>query len=266
MAGTLGGKIALVTGASSGIGRAIALAFAKEGARVVVVDVDADGGKETVKQVKDTGSKAMFVKCDITKAGEIRAMIEAIVKEFGRLDYACNNAGIHNQLPETLTEADEVMWDQIIDVNLKGVFLCMKYEIQQMKKQGSGVVVNIASLAGLLAEPWSYAYTASKHGVMGLTKTAALEYAKAGIRINAVCPAVVETPMFARAPDELRQILLNMHPMGRCGKPEEVAGAVMWLCSDLAGFATGSGLVLDGGISAGFVGDLFPGTKDEKAS
>jgi NAD(P)-dependent dehydrogenase (short-subunit alcohol dehydrogenase family) len=249
MAGTLNGRCAIVTGAGSGIGRAIAVAFAKEAVRIVVADVDMAGGTETVEQVKRAGSKAIFVKCDVTKPQDVQAMVQTAIREFGRLDYACNNAGIHAPLPTPFADTDENVFDQIIEVNQKGVFLCMKYEIQQMLKQGGGVIVNTASLAGLFAEPMSAAYTASKHAVMGLTKAAAYEYAKQGIRVNAVCPGVIETPMFAKAPEDIRKLLLSMHPIGRFGKPEEVAGAVMWLCSDLAGFVTGTAVVLDGGAS-----------------
>jgi len=250
MAETMTGKVALVTGAGSGIGRAIALAFAKEGAHVAVADVDSGGGAETVSEVKKLGSKGIFINCDVSKKAEVRAMVEATVTEFGRLDFACNNAGIHEPMPESLTELDEDLWDRIMAVNLKGVLFCMKCEVPQMQKQGNGVIVNIASLAGLISEPDAYSYTASKHAVMGLTKVAATEYAKTGIRINAVCPAVINTPLFASAPDKVRQMFERIHPVGRFGEPEEVAGAVMWLCSDLAGFVTGTGVVIDGGISA----------------
>lgn len=232
-----------------GIGRATVLAFAQEGAQVVVADLDQKAGQETVQLIEKEGGKALFVQCNVSKGPDVQAMVGAALSGFGRLDFACNNAGIHNPLPEKLTELDEIMWDRIIEVNLKGVMLCMKYEAPPMLKQGGGVIVNIASLGGLLSEPGSYAYTASKHGVMGLTKTAAFEYAKLGIRVNAICPAVVETPMLATAPDELRQAMLAMHPMGRFGKPAEIAAAIMWLCSDLAGFVTGAGIVLDGGAS-----------------
>ena len=249
MAGTFMGRSALVTGAGSGIGRAIALDFAKEGAHVVVADVDIAGGADTVEQVERAGSKAIFVKCDVTKTQEVEALVETAVTEFGRLDYACNNAGIHPLTPALFADIDENMFDRVVEVNQKGVFLCMKYEIRQMQKQGGGVIVNTASVAGLIAEPMGAAYTASKHAVMGLTKAAAFEYAKNGIRVNAVCPGVIETPMFAKATEDLRKHLLTMHPIGRLGKPEEVAGAVMWLCSDLAGFVTGTGVVLDGGLS-----------------
>jgi NAD(P)-dependent dehydrogenase (short-subunit alcohol dehydrogenase family) len=250
MAGTMAGKVALVTGAASGIGRAIALAFANEGANVVVADIDEKAGKETVGLIEERGAKGLFVRCDVTNGEEVKNMVETSVREFGRLDYACNDAGIHAPLPESLTEVDEDMWDRIIEVNLKGVMLCMKSEVPPMLKQGGGVIVNIASLGGLVAEPGSYAYTASKHGVMGLTKVAAFQYARDRIRISAVCPAVIETPMLAMAPEEVREYLKSLHPIGRFGKPEEVAAAVIWLCSDLAAFVTGTGIVLDGGASA----------------
>jgi len=176
-------------------------------------------------------------------------MIQETVAEFGRLDFACNNAGIHNPLPETLAEADEETWDRIIAVNLKGVFLCMKYEVQQMLSQGRGVIVNMASLSGLVAESGCYAYVASKHGILGLTKTAAFDYAKHGIRVNAVCPGPILTPGLMEPPEEFRQRLRETTPVRRLGTPEEVAAAVMYLCSDLAGFVTGTGIVIDGGIS-----------------
>lgn len=245
---TWSGNAALVTGAASGIGRAVALAFASEGVRVAVTDINTDGGQETVRQIERAGGESVFLKCDVRRADEIQAMIEGVVKEWGRIDYACNNAGIHNDLPGVMAEVDLDLWDRIMAVNLTGVFLCMKYEILQMVKQGGGVIVNIASMAGLTAEPGSSAYTAAKHGVMGLTKAAALDHISDGIRINAVCPACIDTPMLALAPEEVRQYLKSLHPLGRFGKPEEVAGAVMWLCSDLAGFATGTGVVLNGGV------------------
>jgi NAD(P)-dependent dehydrogenase (short-subunit alcohol dehydrogenase family) len=185
----------------------------------------------------------------VSKKADIQALVTETMKAFGRIDFACNNAGIHVQLPESFTEIAEETWDRIIATNLKGVFLCMQCEVEQMLKQGGGVIVNIASLAGMLAEPGGYCYTASKHGVMGLTKAAAFEYAKAGIRINAVCPGIVDTPMIQNLSDKTKQMMLGMHPVGRFGRPEEVAGTVMWLCSDLAGFVTGIGVIMDGGIS-----------------
>jgi len=243
------GKVALVTGAGSGIGRAIALAFAHAGAHVVVADNSTGRGQETIRLIQEVPGEATYRFCDVSKGEDILATMEAIAREFGRLDYACNNAGIHNPMPEPLIEADEEMWDRIIAVNLKGVFLCMKHEVRQMLAQGHGVIVNIASLAGILAESGCYAYVAAKHGIMGLTKTAAFDYAREGIRINAVCPAAIDTPGLSEAPEEFRRRLKETTPAGRIGRPEEVAGAVLWLCSDLAGFVTGTGIVIDGGVS-----------------
>lgn len=247
--GTMNGKVALVTGAGSGIGRAVALAFAREGAVVAVGDIDAGRANDTIGLIRKEGGKAVRRQCDVSKSAEVEAMIAETVSEFGRLDYACNNAGIHNPLPESLVEANEETWDRIIATNLKGVFLCMKHEVRQMIAQGHGVIVNMASLAGLLAESGCYAYVASKHGIMGLTKTAAFDYAKRGIRINAVCPAAIETPGLMEAPEEFRQRLRETTPVGRIGTPEEVAATVLWLCSDRAGFVTGTGIVIDGGVS-----------------
>lgn len=243
------GKVALVTGAGSGIGRAVAIAFAKAGATVVVADISSEEGSETVRLVEEADGKAVYTFCDVSKNSDVQAMLDGTVQRFGRLDFACNIAGIHNAMPEDLADADEAMWDRIIAVNLKGVFLCMKNEIRHMVGQGEGVIVNMASLAGVLAESGCYAYVASKHGIMGLTKTAAFDYAKAGIRVNAVCPAAIDTPGLKRAPEEFRRRLREMTPVGRIGTPEEVAAAVLWLCSDAASFVTGTGIVMDGGVS-----------------
>lgn len=243
------GKVALVTGAGSGIGRAVALAFGKAGASVVAADIGSEDGSRSVRLIEEAGGKAVYRFCDVSKDRDVRGMVEETVERFGRLDFACNIAGIHNPTPETLTDADEQMWDRIIAVNLKGIFLCMKHEVRQMVKQERGVIVNMASLAGILAESGCYAYVASKHGIMGLTKTAAFDYAGAGIRINAVCPAAVDTPGLQQAPEEFRQKLRESTPVGRIGTPAEVAAAVLWLCSDSAGFVTGTGIVMDGGVS-----------------
>jgi NAD(P)-dependent dehydrogenase (short-subunit alcohol dehydrogenase family) len=243
------GKTVLVTGAGSGIGRSIAIAFGEQGALVVAADISKKLGDETVHLITGLGGKAVFRSCDVSKKGDIKVLIENIVQDSGRLDYACNNAGIHNPTPEFLPNADEDMWDRIIAVNLKGVFLCMKYEVQAMLKQKCGVIINISSLSGILAEPGCYAYVAAKHGVMGLTKTAAFDFAKTGIRINAVCPGPVDTPGLAEAPQKFRQRLKDTNPLGRIGKPEEIAAAVLWICSDLAGFVTGTGIIIDGGLS-----------------
>ena len=245
----MNGKIALVTGAGSGIGRSIAMAFGGQGAIVAVADISQKGADETVDLITRKGGKAFFMPCDVSKKEDVKALIENMVNRFGRLDYACNNAGIHNPDIEFLPDADEDVWDRIIAVNLKGVFLCMKYEIRQMLKQKCGVIVNTSSMSGVLAEPGSYAYAASKHGVMGLTKTAAIDFVKSGIRVNAVCPAAVDTPGIAEAPQELRQKFINSNPMGRMARPEEIADAVLWLCSDMAGFITGTGIIIDGGVS-----------------
>ena len=243
------GKTALVTGAGSGIGRSIALAFGAQGAMVVAADISKELADETVRLITERGGEADFRYCDVSKKGDVRSLIERIVKDFGHLDYACNNAGIHNPSPEFLLDVDEDMWDRIIAVNLKGVFLCMKFEIKEMLKRKRVVIINISSLSGVLGEPGSYAYSAAKHGVMGLTKTAAYDFAKSGIRINAVCPAAVDTPGLAEAPEEFREKLKDDIPLGRIGRPEEIAGAVLWLCSDQASFVTGTGLIIDGGVS-----------------
>jgi len=247
--GTMNGKAALVTGGGSGIGRAVALALAIEGAAVMVGEIDETAAAETVELVRERGGAAAYQLCDVSRNGDVEALVDATLREFGSLDYACNVAGIHNPFPESLAEADEEVWDRIIATNLKGVFLCMKHEVRPMMAQGHGVIVNMASVSGLFAEPGCYAYVASKHGILGLTKTAAFEYAKQGIRVNAICPAAVETPALMQNPDDFLQRLREITPVGRIGRPEEVAAAVLWLCSDLAGFVTGAGIVIDGGVT-----------------
>ena len=252
MAGWLAGKVALVTGAGSGIGRASALTFAREGAKVVVADVVVEGGEETVGMIKTAGGEALFVKADVSQAVEVEALINKTLATYGRLDCAHNNAGIEGAVATT-AECTEENWDRIIAINLKGVWLCMKYEIPQMLKQGGGAIVNTASGAGLVGIPRAGAYVASKHGVVGLTKTAALEYAKAGIRVNAVCPGVIDTPMVQRITSRRPHLVERMaagEPVGRMGKPQEIAEAVVWLCSEAASFVTGHAMAVDGGYIA----------------
>jgi NAD(P)-dependent dehydrogenase (short-subunit alcohol dehydrogenase family) len=243
------GKVALVTGAGGGIGRAAALVFARSGASVLVSDVKDDGGEETVALISEAGGKAAYKHCDVSVGTEVKAMVASAVEHFGRLDYALNNAGV-NVLGADEYEDDN--WARSIAINLTGVMLCMREESAVMLAQGSGAIVNTASINGLVGNPSQPGYTASKHGVIGLTRHAALRWAKAGIRVNAVCPGVIETPMTAPlvANPEMRKVIDAMTPMGRMGRAEEIAEAVAWLCSDAASFVTGHPLVIDGGAIA----------------
>jgi len=244
-------KVALVTGGNSGIGRAIALAFANEGARVVVAARRVEEGEETVALIRNAGGEAHFIKTDVTEKNDIKEMVAVCVSKYGGLDYAINNAGVEGTPFIPAAEYDEEVWDKVIDINLKSVWLCMKYEIPEMQKRGQGAIVNMSSVAGLKGGSIGVAYYASKHGVIGLTKAAASEYASQGIRINAVCPAVIETEMVERAflhNEDLAKRLTAMHPIGRFGRPEEVASAVLWLCADGASFVTGIAHPIDGGF------------------
>jgi NAD(P)-dependent dehydrogenase (short-subunit alcohol dehydrogenase family) len=253
MASLLSGKTAIITGAASGIGRATALIFAREGARLILADVSAEGGEETAKMVRERGGEARFVRCDVSKASDTDTMVEAAVKAYGRLDCAFNNAGIGGAQRKT-ADYDEAEFDRIVAINLKGVWLCMRSEIRQLLAQKTpGAIVNTASAAGLVASHSMPAYTAAKHGVVGLTKCAALEYARSQIRINDVCPGVVDTPlveeMVAGRP-KLAARLDQVEPVGRKARPEEIGEAVAWLCSDSASFVTGASMSVDGGLTA----------------
>ena len=252
MTGKMEGKVALVTGGGSGIGRAAALAFAREGAIASIADVAVEAGEETARMIRQSGSEAVFIQCDVASAVEVKAMVDKTVEAYGRLDCAFNNAGIEGVI-SPIVDYPEEMWNRMISINLTGVLLCMKYEIPQMLKQGGGAIVNMASVAGLIGTPTLSAYTAAKHGVVGLTKTAALECAKTGIRVNAVCPSVIRTPMFDRLGaenPEMGKLMLQMCPEGRMGEADEVAEAVVWLCSDSASFITGHAMTVDGGLTA----------------
>lgn len=240
-------KVALVTGASFGIGKATAIAFAKRGAKVIIADWVEDNA--TLKEIADFGGAAIFIKCDVSKNSEVMAMMGQALKSYGRLDFAVNNAGVEGSTATT-HDCSEENWDKTIGINLKGVWLCMKHEIPLMLKQGKGVIVNIASIAGLVGFPGLPAYVSSKHAVVGLTKTAALEYAKQGIRVNAVCPGVIKTPMVDRTTGKDKTVekrFEDMEPVGRMGQPEEVAEAILWLCSDASSFVTGHAMAVDGG-------------------
>ncbi len=248
MAGLVAGKVALVTGAGSGIGRAIALGMAKEGARVVVADIMEKSGQATVKEIKDSGGDAVFARADVSQESDARMLVDKAVEIWGRLDCAVNNAGIDGDTAMT-ADCTRENWDRVIGINLTGVFLGMKYQIPQMLKQGSGAIVNTASTMGIVAHQNVPAYVASKHGVIGLTKSTALGYVKENIRVNAICPGNTRTAILDHVMKERPEIyerLMAATPIGRLAEPEEIANAVVWLCSDLASFVTGHAMVVDG--------------------
>lgn len=252
MAGRVDGKVALITGGGSGIGRATALLFAREGAKVVVADYNAESGERAVKTIKDAGGVAIFHAADVSNPQDVDALMHKVVESYGRLDCAFNNAGIEGQMAET-PDCSIENWNRVIAINLTGVFLCMKSEIPLMLRHGGGAIVNTASAAGLVGLSGASAYVAAKHGVAGLTKAAALEFAQRGIRVNAVCPGFIRTPMVERVLDKgaiSEEQIFATEPMHRMGKPDEIAEAVLWLCSDASSFVTGLPMPIDGGYVA----------------
>ncbi|MFA4836191.1 MAG: glucose 1-dehydrogenase [Dehalococcoidia bacterium] len=248
MSGQLTGKVGQVTGAGSGIGRATAMAFAREGATVVVADIVVEGGEETVRMIKKAGGEAVFVKSDAAQEADARTLVEKTVKMYGRLDCAVNNAGIGGDRSPT-AQCTKQNWDGVIGLNLTGVFLGTKYQTLQMLKQGGGSIVNMSSMMGVIASEYAPAYVASKHGVIGLTKSTALAYVKNNIRVNAICPGNIRTPIWEptmKDAPEVVQAIMALTPIGRLGEPEEIANAIVWLSSDSASYCTGHALVVDG--------------------
>ena len=246
------GKVALVTGAGAGFGRATALTFSVKGAKVVVADFAVEAGEETVKMIQQGGGEAIFIKVDVSHATEVEALINKTIDTYGQLDCAANNAGISGPIVASI-DLEEEDWNRVVNIDLKGVWLCMKYEIPQMIKQGGGSIVNTASMAGIVGFPAQAPYVASKHGVVGLTKSAALEYGTQNIRVNAVCPGVIHTSMVESVIEVIPDIIdtLNQQaPVGRIGQPQEVAECILWLCSGAASFVTGHALAVDGGYVA----------------
>jgi NAD(P)-dependent dehydrogenase (short-subunit alcohol dehydrogenase family) len=246
------GKVTFVTGAASGIGRATALAFAQAGASVVVADVADEENEQTASLIEASGGRALALRCNVTRSEDVKAALDQAIDAFGRLDYAFNNAGVEQPVKEA-ADITEQEWDRILDISLRGVFLCMKHEIPLMLNHGGGVIVNTSSGAGVKGFKGQAAYAAAKHGVIGLTKSAALDYAQANVRINAICPGIIDTEMMqrftARTP-ERRAAVIAQEPIGRMGTPEEIAAAVLWLCSDAAAFVVGHAMIIDGGQTA----------------
>lgn len=245
-------KVALITGAGSGIGRATAVLFAQEGAKVAVADINADGGMATVQMITEAGGDAVFIKANVSEQTQVQEMVGEVVAQYGRLDCAVNNAGIEGT-PNRTKDVTVDDFDRIMAVNVKGVWLCLKYELEQMLAQKQGAIVNIASVAGLVGAHSLPVYAASKHAVVGLTRSAAVEYTRKNIRVNAVCPSFVDTPMVERATEALAGLaegIINSHPSRRLAAPEEVAKAILWLCSDQSSFTNGATLTVDGGFTA----------------
>jgi len=254
--GIVSGKTALVTGAGAGIGRATARKFSTEGAKVVVSDIDSTGGIETVRLIHADGGKAIFIQADCSKPEDVKALIEGVVEEYESLDCVCNNAGVEGKIAPFAEQTIE-NYDAVMNVNARGMFLCLRAEIREMLTSGGGAIVNLASIAGLIGFPGIAPYTASKHAVNGLTKNAALEYGKDGIRVNSICPGGIDTRMLDSLAEQTsggqqtsQQMMAPLHPLGRIGTPEEVAELIVWLCSDRAAFVTGANIPIDGGYVA----------------